>query len=75
MRHAEETRCTMHVGHDIVSPARKVDVRLPGKGNSNFHGARPVLPIIAMIEWMQTIRLSIGPDIASPEWWGGYFSI
>jgi hypothetical protein len=21
---------------------RKVDVRLPGKGNSNFHGARPV---------------------------------
>jgi len=22
--------------------ARKVDVRLPGKGNSNYHGARPV---------------------------------
>jgi len=21
---------------------RKVDIRLPGKGNSNFHGARPV---------------------------------
>jgi hypothetical protein len=22
--------------------ARKIDIRLPGKGNSNFHGARPV---------------------------------
>ena len=26
-----------------VSPSsRKVDIRLPGKGNSNSHGARPV---------------------------------
>ena len=25
-----------------VAPARKVDIRLPGKGNSNFHGERPV---------------------------------
>ena len=24
------------------SPARKVDIRLPGKRNSNSHGARPV---------------------------------
>ena len=31
--------------------ARKVDVRLPGKGNSNSHGARPVHPIITMIKW------------------------
>jgi hypothetical protein len=23
-------------------PARKVDIRLPGKGNSDSHGARPV---------------------------------
>jgi hypothetical protein len=29
--------------------ARKVDVRLPEKGNSNFHGARPVHVLIAMI--------------------------
>ena len=27
---------------------RKVDVRLPGKGNSNSHGARPVHLIITM---------------------------
>ena len=26
---------------------RKVDVRLPGKGNSNLHGARPVHQIMA----------------------------
>ena len=38
---------------------RKVDVRLPGKGNSNSHGARPVHLIISMVKWIQTSRLSI----------------
>ena len=38
---------------------RKVDVRLPGKGSSNSHGARPVHQIITMIKWIQTSRLSI----------------
>ena len=38
---------------------RKVDVRLPGKGNSNSHGARPIHLIIAMIKWIRTSRLSI----------------
>jgi len=38
---------------------RKVDVRLPGKGNSNSHGARPVYQIISMIKWIRTSRLSI----------------
>ena len=37
----------------------KVDVRLPGKGNSNTHGARPVHLIISMIKWIRTSRLSI----------------
>ena len=37
----------------------KVDVRLPGKGNSNSHGARPVHLIITMIKWIRTSRLSI----------------
>ena len=36
----------------------KVDIRLPGKENSNSHGARPVHQIITMIRWIQTIRLS-----------------
>jgi len=39
--------------------SRKVDVRLPGKGNSNSHGARPVHLIITMIKWIRTSRLSI----------------
>ena len=39
--------------------ARKVDVRLPGKGNSNSHGARPVQLIITTIKWIRTSRLSI----------------
>ena len=44
-----------------VGPATpwKVDVRLPGKGNSNSHGARPVLLIITMIKWIRTSRLAI----------------
>ena len=39
--------------------ARKVDVRLPGKGNSDSHGARPVHLIITMIKRIRTSRLSI----------------
>ena len=38
---------------------RKVDVRLPGKGNSNSHGSRPVHLIITMIKRIRTSRLSI----------------
>jgi len=38
---------------------RKVDVRLPGQGNSNSHGARTVHLIITMIKWIWTSRLSI----------------
>ena len=39
--------------------ARKVDVRLPGKGNSNSRGARPVHLIITMMKWIRTSRLSM----------------
>ena len=42
-----------------VQGSRKVDVRLPGKGNSNSHGARPVHLIITMIKWIRTSRLSV----------------
>ena len=38
---------------------RKVDIRLPKKGNLNSHGARPVHQIISMMKWIQTSRLSI----------------
>ena len=44
---------------------RKVDVRLPGKGNSNPHGARPVHLIITMIEWIRTSRLSMKNSLFS----------
>jgi hypothetical protein len=39
--------------------SRKVDVRLPGKGNLNSHGARPVHLIVTMIKWILTRRLAI----------------
>ena len=39
--------------------ARKVDIRLSGKGNSNSHGARQDHKIISMIKWIRTSRMSI----------------
>jgi len=38
---------------------RKVDIRLPEKGNSNSRGARPGHQIVSMIKWIWTSRLSI----------------
>ena len=38
---------------------RKSAVRLPGKENSNSHGARPVHHIITMTKWIWTSRLAI----------------
>ena len=62
-------RATLHSGPSGAARAsetsyssshpRKVHVRLPGKGNSNSHGARPVRLIITMIKWIRTSRLSI----------------
>ena len=49
----DEMECERH---------RKVVPRLPGKGNSNFHGARPIYQIIPMIEW--TSRLSIKDSLS-----------
>ena len=41
------------------SGARKVDVRLPGKGDSKSHGARPVHLVMTMIKGIRTSRLPI----------------
>ena len=43
----------------------KVDVRLPGKGNSNSHGARPVHQTIAVMKWIRTSRFSIKNSLSS----------
>jgi len=42
----------------MIITFRKVDVRLPGKGNSNSHGARPVHLIMRMIKSIRAGRLS-----------------
>jgi hypothetical protein len=47
--------------------ARKVVVRLPGKGNSNSHGTRPVHLITTMIKWIRTGRLSIKNSLSVPS--------
>ena len=57
-------RCLRGVPEDITEGSgdgtsfRKVDVRLPGKGDSNSHGARPVHLIITMIKWIRTVSNS-----------------
>ena len=49
----------LHLQRHSKPAANKVDVRLPGKGDSNSHGARPVHLIITMMKWIRTSRLSI----------------
>jgi len=44
-----------------------VYTRLPGKGNPNSHGARPVHQIISMIKWIRTSRLSIKNSLSVPD--------
>ena len=43
----------------------KLDVRLPGKGNSNCHDARPVHLIISMIKWFRTSRSPIKKSLSA----------
>ena len=48
-----------------------VDVRVPGKRNSNFHGARPVHLIIMMIKWIRTSRLAMQNSLSLPRLFDG----
>ena len=49
----------MHGVLKDVGPGQVEEVRLPGKGNSNSHGARPDHLFITMIKRIRTSRLSI----------------
>jgi len=51
--------------------SRKMDVRLPGTGNSNSHGARLVYLIIAMITWIRTSSLPIKNSLSDKLWLAG----
>jgi hypothetical protein len=51
---------------------RKIDVRLPGKGDSRSHGARPVQQIISMIKWIRTSRLKLRCSLSRVEGQGGW---
>jgi hypothetical protein len=44
--------------------AWKVDIRLPGKGNSTSQGARPVEQNISIIKWIRTSRLSMKKSLS-----------
>ena len=43
---------------------RKIDVRLPGRRNSDSHGARPVHLIVSMKKWIRTSGLSIIKELS-----------
>ena len=58
-RAKEVGRVEPHVWRGVREGFRKVDVRLPGKGNPNSHGARPVHLIITIVKCIRTSRLSI----------------
>ena len=45
----------------------KGNVRLPGKENSNPHGARPVHQLITMIKWIRTSRVSVKNSLSSSQ--------
>ena len=49
---------------ELVGGSRKVDVRLPEKGNSISYDARPVHLIITMMKWIRTSRLSIEKSLS-----------
>jgi len=42
------------------------EVALPGKGDSNSHGAGPFHPTISMIKWIRIRRLSIKNSLSRP---------
>jgi hypothetical protein len=60
--------CSWGVARDLLLAesgplSRKVDIRLPGKGNSNSHGARTVHQ---KHRWIRTSRLSIKNSLSGP---------
>ena len=56
-------------GVDFRGTVMVLDVRLPGRGNSNSHGARPVHLIITMIRWIRTSRLSTKNSLSMVLGW------
>jgi len=51
-----------------VGGSWKVYIRLPGRGNSNSHSARPVHQISSMLKWIPTRRLSIQNSLSLGGW-------
>ena len=60
MRAHQDSRGVMGQSHKVrgFKRHRRVDVRLPGKGDSNSHGARPVHLVITIMKWIRTSRLA-----------------
>jgi hypothetical protein len=52
----------MTLGPSLIGS--KSQVRLPAKGNSSSHGARPVHQIISTMKWIRTSRLSINNSLS-----------
>jgi hypothetical protein len=63
-----------HRGHATLH-LRKADIRLPGKGNPNSQGARPVHKIISKIKWIRTSRSSIKISPSAPPVYRGQVTL
>ena len=48
----------------LLAARKRGNVRLPGQGDSNMHGARPVHRIISIMKWIRTSRLSINNSLS-----------
>ena len=53
-------------GHRDNVPAWRVDIRLPGKGKSICHGARPVHQIISMMD-QQDVNTDVSLCLLQPR--------
>ena len=58
----------LHVSHGLL---RNVDVRLPGKDDSNYHVARPVHLVITVVKCIRTSQLKNCFSLARPGVWFG----
>ena len=58
LRGVSEARFSRNPDHELRN------TKLPGKGDLNSHGARPVHQIISLIKWTRTSRLSIKKSLS-----------
>ena len=60
-----------YIAEVLYDRVRKVDIRQPGKGDSNSHGARQIHQLISKIKWVRTSRLTMENSLYRIGWCAG----